>query len=445
MSVDLLFGNTSQGISLFLAILAIPGYWLIFKKCGLKPWTALIPIFNDLQLGRCAHCEDDGRKLLVSTGFYSLFYMMCCIPEVLSSSLGILLSICMFITQIFVFIFNLRIYAGLCQVFGQKKIWIVAWILMSGVSSLVWGIVSDFQPSSPAVTPSTAPAAVEVPVEKLEKGLTINLKSRTVLKYMHRKYLLKDIHINIKPGSMVLLLGGSGSGKSTFINAITGYEKANAEMLLNSRSIYHDYREVKYDIGLAPQADMMREHDTVYKTVLDAADMRMPKGTKAAERKKRTEEVLDFIGLGATKENMVSMLSGGQKKRLSIAMELVSNPYLLVLDEPDSGLDGVIAREIMLKLRELADQGHIVIVITHTPDRVRDLFDSTIILARDSDRTGRLAFYGTITGALRYFKKKSMEQILLTINPKKEGGEGRSDEFIEKYDKKRIEGKAYNG
>ncbi len=432
MNTNIIFSDTLQGFNLFLMILAIPGYWLIFKKCGLKPWTALIPFYCDLQLGRCAHCEEDGRRMLVASGLYGLFYGMNCIPSIQASSIGILVAICMFIVQIFEFIYQLRIYNGLCQVFKQKKIWVLAWALQDGISSIVWGLMKDFQPSAPAFAPSEAPAVIGIPVEKLEKGLTVNLKDRTVRQYMHKKYLLKDIHINIKPGSMVLLLGGSGSGKSTFINAITGYEKADAEMLLNSRSIYHDYKDVKYDIGLAPQAGMMREDDTVYKTVLDAADMRMPKGTKAADRKKRADEVLDFIGLGATKDNMVSMLSGGQKKRLSIAMELVSDPYLLVLDEPDSGLDGVIAREIMQKLRELADQGHIIIVITHTPDRVRDLFDSTIILARDSDRTGRLAFYGTIPDALKYFKKKSMEQILLAINPKKEGGEGRSNEFIEK-------------
>jgi ABC-type multidrug transport system ATPase subunit len=103
------------------------------------------------------------------------------------------------------------------------------------------------------------------------------------------------------------------------------------------------------------------------------------------------------------------------------------------MDEPDSGLDGVAARKLFEKLRDIADEGKIVIVITHTPDRVIDLFDDVIVLAKDATRTGRLAYYGPVKEAYDFFGKESMEDILLSINQKDEGGEGRADEFVEKY------------
>ena len=93
----------------------------------------------------------------------------------------------------------------------------------------------------------------------------------------------------------------------------------------------------------------------------------------------------------------------------------------------------MIARELFERLRAVADEGKIVIAITHTPDRVADLFDKVIVLARDSGKVGRLAFYGSPEEAKAFFSKDSMERIVMAINSRSEGGEGRADEFIEKY------------
>jgi ABC-type multidrug transport system ATPase subunit len=161
--------------------------------------------------------------------------------------------------------------------------------------------------------------------------------------------------------------------------------------------------------------------------------MRLPKEASTMERENRISRMLDLFGLESVKLNLVEKLSGGQRKRLSIAMEFISDPDLFILDEPDSGLDGVVARNLFKSLREIADSGKIVVVITHTPDRVIDLFDDVIVLAKDATRTGRLAWYGPVKEAYEFFGKSSMEEILLTINQKDEGGEGRADEFVEKY------------
>jgi ABC-type multidrug transport system ATPase subunit len=171
---------------------------------------------------------------------------------------------------------------------------------------------------------------------------------------------------------------------------------------------------------------------------MDAALLRLPADTRISELLSRVESVLEQFGLASVKSSLVEKLSGGQRKRLSIAMEYISDPFLFVLDEPDSGLDGVIARDLMRRLRKIADQGKIVIVITHTPDRVADLFDDIIVLAKDSRRTGRLAYYGSIDEAKEFFGTDTMEGILRKINQKDEGGEGLSDEFVKKYAERQV-------
>ena len=231
----------------------------------------------------------------------------------------------------------------------------------------------------------------------------------------------------------MLLLGGSGAGKTTFLNAVNGYEKAKAKVVLNNRDVYAEYKKMQYEVGFVPQQDLIRDKDTVYRTMYDTSLLRLPINLPHSKRIERINEVLDLFGLGSVKNNLVEKLSGGQRKRLSIAMEYLSNPALFILDEPDSGLDGVIARKLMEHLRTIADQGKIVIVITHTPDRVIDLFDDVIVLAKDSNRTGRVAFFGSIEEARSFFGRDRMEEIVMCINQKDEGGEGRADEFITKY------------
>ncbi|MBQ3668837.1 MAG: ABC transporter ATP-binding protein [Clostridia bacterium] len=267
----------------------------------------------------------------------------------------------------------------------------------------------------------------------MAEGLTVNLRERSAREFFQKKVLLRDINMSIPQGHMVLLLGGSGAGKTTFLNAVNGYEKADAEVVLNGSNMYKQYKKMQYEVGFVPQSEMMRGKDTVLNTLLDAARLRLPPDVPAAQRRARVDEVMDIFGLQPVKNNLVEKLSGGQKKRLSISMEFISNPSLFILDEPDSGLDGVMARELFEQLRKIADAGKIIIVITHTPDRVIDLFDDVIVLAKDSARTGRLAFYGSIEEARRFFDRQTMEQIVKAVNRKEEGGDGLADEFVLKF------------
>lgn len=271
--------------------------------------------------------------------------------------------------------------------------------------------------------------------ESSQNKLMIHIEERSVWNLFRKKILLEDIDLTISPGEMVLILGGSGAGKTTFINAVMGYEKAKGTIREGDRDIYRDYNEMKYEIGFVPQQDLLRGDDTVFDTLDNAAELKLPKHVTKEEREQRIDQVLEMFGLELEKENMVEKLSGGQRKRLSIAVEFIADPSLFFLDEPDSGLDGIMARSLMENLRNIADQQKIVIVITHAPDRVSDLFDKVVVLAKSSeDNAGHLAFYGLIDEAKDFFGTETLEGVVKRINRVDEGGEGKADEFIEKFE-----------
>ena len=331
-------------------------------------------------------------------------------------------------------IYMIRIYIGLCKTFDASKKWVVSFVLFQGITMLYWGFSSAFQPLSGVSGEEGEGEGVSgATVKAFDDGLNVNINERTTMDFFRKKVLLKDIHMHIPKGHMVLLLGGSGAGKTTFVNAVTGYEQADAKIFLREKDLYKEDQNIKYDVGFVPQQELMRGHDTVLLTLTDAAALRLPTNMNFKDSLNRIKDVLSQFGLSAVRGSLVEKLSGGQKKRLSIAMEFISDPTLFILDEPDSGLDGVVARGLFEKLRAIADEGKIVIVITHTPDRVIDLFDDVIVLAKDSGRTGRLAYYGPVDKAYEFFDKKSCEGILLSVNQKDEGGEGRADEYVSKY------------
>ena len=437
--LKILFSTSSPSLySIATSSLFILGLVGIFRKCGIKWWMALIPCVRDYQLGRAAGREDEGRFAAVMQGvlaLIALLYLFAPQDPSASERFSDFLSIVELVVQLVYGIYAIRVYIGLDEVFSQKPRWIILWIFLDWLPALLFGWDKQIQPQWTVSDMenevshyfSNQKAAV------LDQGLTVNLEERTATEFFKKKYLLRDIHMYIKPGHMVLLLGGSGAGKTTYLNAVNGYEKAKAEVVLNGRNMYKDYKDMQYEIGFVPQLDLMRGSDTVYRTLMDAAALRLPADFSKAERQARVEEVMKIFGLTPVQKNLVSKLSGGQRKRLSIAMEFISNPSLFILDEPDSGLDGVMARELFQQLRHIADQGKIIIVITHTPDRVIDLFDDVIVLAKDANRTGRLAYFGPIQDARTFFGKERMEEIVKTINRKEEGGEGRADEFILKY------------
>ncbi|MBR4719831.1 MAG: ABC transporter ATP-binding protein [Lachnospiraceae bacterium] len=410
------------------------GYYNLFKKCSVKPLWSLVPVAREYHISLCAGKEREGRT-------YAILYGVNMLLEIINlfisetSILDMIISIIMLAVVTAQCVYMIRIFLGLCQVFERKKRWTWLWIITESLTAIIWGCSKSFEPSRKveSIDKDAGASISDNYVRPSDTGLTVNINGRTTIDFFKKIYLLRDIHLSIPEGHMVLLLGGSGAGKTTFVNAVTGYEQADASIMLRDKDLYRDYSKMKYDVGFVPQQDLMRGNDTVLRTLADAATLRLPSGITIFARKKRVHEVLEEFGLGAISGSLVEKLSGGQRKRLSIAMEYISDPSLFILDEPDSGLDGVVARGLFEKLRAIADLGKIVMVITHTPDRVIDLFDDVIVLAKDASRTGRLAYYGSVKDSYDFFGKNSMEEILLTINQKEEGGEGRGDEFVEKY------------
>ena len=430
-------------VYIILQILYIAGMYGIFQKCGLKGWYALLPCLREDKFGEIVGMEKEGRVTAMLQGLSIILHETSLIlyGRAGSDDTGFfIIAVVQFLINLSLLIYMIRLCRALCEVFDRKKRWTFLWVTLSCIPALMWGWMKKYQPlwkvdemrHDAASFFSGSKAAV------LDQGLTVNLEERTATEFFKKKYLLRDIHMYIQPGHMVLLLGGSGAGKTTYINAVNGYEKAKAEVVMNGRNMYKEYKDMQYDIGFVPQLDLMRGSDSVYRTLADAATLRLPSDFTREEREARVNEVMEIFGLTPVRNNLVVKLSGGQRKRLSIAMEFISNPTLFILDEPDSGLDGVMARELFQQLRQIADQGKIIIVITHTPDRVIDLFDDVIVLAKDANRTGRLAFFGPIDEAREFFGKEKMEEIVKSVNRQEEGGEGRADEFIMKYAKRGV-------
>ena len=288
-------------------------------------------------------------------------------------------------------------------------------------------VAKEVKPAIPAI-PQNKGAA-----DDSREGLSVWIEERNVWLRAKKKTLLRDIRLNIMPGSMVLILGGSGAGKTTFMNAVMGYEPAEGEIRYKGTDIYQEYERMKYEIGYVPQEDLLRKNDSVYDTLLNAARMRLPVMEKE-EYDRHVEETLHMLGLERLRDALVVKLSGGQRKRLSIAVEYVGNPSLFFLDEPDSGLDGTMARQLWENLRAIADQGKIVMVISHSPDRAFKLFDKIIVLAKDDQEEGRLVYYGSPRDACTFFEVESLEEIVQRINYPEEGGAGLAEHYIRKYE-----------
>ncbi|ATW47840.1 ABC transporter ATP-binding protein/permease [Streptomyces peucetius] len=213
------------------------------------------------------------------------------------------------------------------------------------------------------------------------------------------KQILRDVSFGVPEKSLIGVIGPSGSGKSTLLKALTGYRPANqGDVLYDNRSLYKQFAELRQRIGLVPQDDILHKELTVRKALKYAAKLRFPGDTAEAEREARIDEVLRELKLDIHKDKKVTSLSGGQRKRVSVALELLTKPSLIFLDEPTSGLDPGMDRDVMQLLRGLADDGRTVLVVTHSVAEL-GLCDKLLVMAPG----GSVAYFGPPEEALNFF------------------------------------------
>ncbi|MGW2331724.1 FHA domain-containing protein [Streptomyces sp. NPDC001700] len=213
------------------------------------------------------------------------------------------------------------------------------------------------------------------------------------------KQILKDVSFGVPEKSLIAVIGPSGSGKSTLLKALTGYRPANeGDVLYDNRNLYKQFAELRQRIGLVPQDDILHKELTVQKALRYAAKLRFPGDTATAEREARIDEVLRELKLDIHRDKKVTALSGGQRKRVSVALELLTKPSLIFLDEPTSGLDPGMDRDVMQLLRGLADDGRTVLVVTHSVAELA-LCDKLLVMAPG----GSVAYFGPPNEALNFF------------------------------------------
>lgn len=218
--------------------------------------------------------------------------------------------------------------------------------------------------------------------------------------------LLDDVDLTIQPNEFVGLLGPSGAGKSTLMDSMNGMRPATAgQILINNLDLYQHLDSIKQSIGYVPQDDIIHRELTVYRTLYYVARLRLSRDISAQEIDQIVGEVMDVTGLSERRDVPVGQLSGGQRKRVSIAVELVTKPSVIFLDEPTSGLDPATEEKIMKLFRQIAESGRTVILTTHAMENVK-LFDKIVVMMR-----GKLVWYGAPMDALKHVKADSFKDL----------------------------------
>ncbi|SED94990.1 FHA modulated ABC efflux pump with fused ATPase and integral membrane subunits [Streptomyces sp. TLI_105] len=237
-------------------------------------------------------------------------------------------------------------------------------------------------------------------VEFTDTGeVSLDVRSLAVTVDHGRRTLLDEVSFPVGEKCLLAVVGPSGAGKSTLLGALTGQRPADrGKVLYDGRDLYRDYAELRQRIGLVPQDDILHLQLTVRRALGYAAELRFPEDTVAAERQARVDEVIRELGLVERADQPIHSLSGGQRKRVSVALELLTKPSLLFLDEPTSGLDPGMDRSVMHMLRGLADDGRTVVVVTHSVLSL-DVCDRLLVLAPG----GRVAYYGPPADTLGFF------------------------------------------
>ena len=223
------------------------------------------------------------------------------------------------------------------------------------------------------------------------RGLSVTLPSG--------KVLLDDVSFVLPERCLLGVIGPSGAGKTTLLGTLTGMRPATAgSVLYDGRDLYDNYAELQHRIGLVPQENILHTQLSAHRALEYASELRFPRDTSPDERERRITEVLGELSLSAHADTRTSSLSGGQQKRVNVALELLTKPSLLFLDEPTSGLDPGLDMSVMEMMSGLARDGRTVIVVTHSVANL-NVCDRLLVLVPG----GKVAYFGSPADGLRHF------------------------------------------
>jgi len=224
------------------------------------------------------------------------------------------------------------------------------------------------------------------------------------------KMILRDVSLSVQGGEFVAVVGGSGAGKSTLVRAMNGFHPAtHGRMLIDNQPLYDNLDLFRNLMGYVPQDDIIHNVLPVRLALWYAAKLRLPDATPD-EIERRIARVLDMVEMTEHADKQVKVLSGGQRKRVSIAVELLAEPDLLFLDEPTSGLDPGLEKKMMFDLNRIADQGRTVVLITHATANIEQCNHVAFLTQ------GRLAYYGPPQEAISFFKARDFADIYLKLS-----------------------------
>lgn len=225
------------------------------------------------------------------------------------------------------------------------------------------------------------------------------------------KELLGGVDVELPAASMLAVIGPSGAGKSTLLGALTGNRRATSgTVTFDGRDLYANFEQMRHRIGLVPQDDVVHPQLTVRQALEYASRLRFPADLDRTARRARITEVVAELELTPHLDTRIDTLSGGQRKRTSVALELLTEPSLLFLDEPTSGLDPGLDKSVMRTLRGLADSGRTVVVVTHSVANL-GLCDRVLLLAPG----GKVAYLGPPQQLLGYFGREDYSDVFTDV------------------------------
>jgi ABC-type multidrug transport system ATPase subunit/ABC-type multidrug transport system permease subunit len=220
------------------------------------------------------------------------------------------------------------------------------------------------------------------------------------------RQILQELSLSVEPGELVAIAGGSGAGKSTLLEILAGLQPPSGGEVRHDGVVRGARVGADSRIGYVPQDDILHLEMPLRRTLRYAARLRLPAGTSTAEADRIVEDTMRDLDLADRAEVPVRALSGGQRKRAAIAVELLNRPHVFFLDEPTSGLDPSTAADVMRLLRRLSRRGVTVVLTTHEPAGI-DRCDRVVFLARD----GHLAFTGSPAEARSYFGVEDLAEV----------------------------------